>query len=360
MLTQIVAMSIALATAAMQAPTGQELSIGDKAPPLAAGEWVKGEPIKEFEPGKLYVVEFWATWCGPCKTSIPHLTKLQEKYQDDVAFIGVSIWEDQVSDVEPFVKEMGDKMGYRVATDSIPEGKTANDGAMAKNWMMASGESGIPTAFIVDKTGKIAWIGHPMSMDEPLAKVVAGEWNIEKAASERKASKSRELKLNRVMSKLQGAGSAKEAAAILPELESLMAEDEELAARLAGIKFSLLLATDENKAVAFAEEMAEKSYSNNAMMLNNMAWTLIDPESERKPGEKAIKAALKMSQKSNELTNMSEGGYLDTLALAYFLSGDPQKALELQEKAVKLAGDELDPSMKTRLEDYRKAVEEKK
>src|SRR6516225_7066119 len=70
----------------------QSLGIGDPAPKLEVKSFVKGEPVKEFETGKLYVVEFWATWCGPCRTSIPHLTELQKKH-GEIVFIGVSVFE---------------------------------------------------------------------------------------------------------------------------------------------------------------------------------------------------------------------------------------------------------------------------
>jgi len=128
------------------------LKVGDAAPAIQVKQWVKGEAVKAFAKDQLYVVEFWATWCPPCRESIPHLTELQKKHKD-VQFIGVSVFEhesDQAK-VAPFVEKMGEKMVYHVAMDDVPEGKKNNEGAMAKSWMLASGSGGIPTAFIVDK-----------------------------------------------------------------------------------------------------------------------------------------------------------------------------------------------------------------
>ena len=73
-----------------EAAKAKKLSVGDKAPPLSIEKWVKGDEVTGFEKGKVYVVEFWATWCGPCVASMPHLSALQKEYKDRVTIIGVT------------------------------------------------------------------------------------------------------------------------------------------------------------------------------------------------------------------------------------------------------------------------------
>src|SRR6266478_1453472 len=86
------------------------LKVGDPAPKLQTGKWVQGEPVKEFQKGKAYLVEFWATWCGPCRVSIPHLNEIHNQYKDKgLVVIGQDCWERDDNLVEPFVKKMGDK-----------------------------------------------------------------------------------------------------------------------------------------------------------------------------------------------------------------------------------------------------------
>ena len=138
------------------------LKVGSDAPAIASiDKWEKGTEVKTFATGKVYVVEFWATWCGPCKASIPHLTEMAHKFKD-VTFIGVAASEHKgkdgkdtrEADLAKFVKDEGTKMDYTVAYNA--------DGSMGKNWLQAAGQNGIPCAFIVDGQGKLAYIGHPM------------------------------------------------------------------------------------------------------------------------------------------------------------------------------------------------------
>src|SRR5690242_11497781 len=75
------------------APTALCLELGEQAPPLKIKKWVKGSSVDlaKNRGKKIYVLEFWATWCGPCKESIPHLTEMQQEHKKDgVVIIGVS------------------------------------------------------------------------------------------------------------------------------------------------------------------------------------------------------------------------------------------------------------------------------
>src|SRR5688500_4880629 len=158
--------SLVAVLAGLMAPAfgAAKLSVGDPAPKLQVGKWVQGEAVSGFEKDKAYIVEFWATWCGPCKTTIPHLNELHKKFKDKgLVVIGQDVWEQDEAEVPKFVKQMGEKMSYRVALD---DKNGSAKGKMAETWMEAAEQNGIPSAFVVDKSGQIVWIGHPMSLKE--------------------------------------------------------------------------------------------------------------------------------------------------------------------------------------------------
>ena len=93
--------------------------------------------------GKVVLLNFWATWCGPCKIEIPWLIEFQQTYKDrDLVVLGVSFDDDGWTSVKPYVEEK--KINYRVmiGTDE-----------MAK---LYGGVESLPTTFLVDKQGRIA------------------------------------------------------------------------------------------------------------------------------------------------------------------------------------------------------------
>lgn len=161
------ALVITAAALALPAPAAQ---LGDPAAALKVKTWVKGKPVDVRDGKSIYVVEFWATWCGPCRTTIPHLTELQTKFKKQgVTFIGVTDEDAEV--VKPFVERMADKMDYAVACD--------DSRATSASYMEAFGQKGIPHAFIVGKGGDVIWHGHPMDgLGEVLAQILAQKYDL--------------------------------------------------------------------------------------------------------------------------------------------------------------------------------------
>lgn len=136
-----------------------DVKVGEPMPALKYAELYNNEydvTLTELQ-GYVVVVEFWATWCGPCRRSIPHLNEMQEKLgKEGVVFIGMS--DEEPDTVKKFMKNI--RMDYLVTAGS----ESARD----------FGVKGIPAAFIIDTEGTVQWIGHPLDNAFPakLSKVL--------------------------------------------------------------------------------------------------------------------------------------------------------------------------------------------
>ncbi|MFZ9879976.1 MAG: redoxin family protein [Phycisphaerales bacterium] len=328
------------------------LGIGDDAPAFAIDTWVKGEPFEKIEKGNVYVMEFWATWCGPCIAAIPHVTELQKKYPD-VRFVGVASSESgndesaKLAKVKSFVDGKGDTMGYRVAY--------VGDGAkMSRPWMQAAGQNGIPCTFIVGKDAKVAWIGHPMSMDGPLAQIVDGSWDMASAAKEfadRRAASEMQRAISMAMRDARKSGDYTAAIDAMRKAMEKAPSDPlklQLMAVLAGP------AEQPAEAWKLAEQLLE-SGKNDQMAMNQLAWTIVDPEGGVKSPNLDI--ALRAAERAAELSKRSDGSILDTLARVHFLKGDAATAAKLQKEAIEKAPNErMKASMKEALAEYEAAL----
>lgn len=267
--------------------------LGGPAAPLTGLQWIKGGPV-QLTQGSITVVEFWATWCPPCRTSIPHLTEIQHRFKDQrVTIVGVS---NETADiVKPFVAQMDEqkKMEYAVAVD--------REGLVWKGYMDAFGVQGIPHAFIVGKDGTLVWRGHPMAgMDEVLEEVVNDRFDAVAYA-------------------------AKQAAR----------EKEE--ARVIALYKSYFTTVDTNPGEAAAIG-AQLVGSDNSAMLNALAWKILtDVPQESRDLELAREAAAK----AVKLTEEKNPSILDTYALAMYELGKKYvaQAVTLQKKAVELTDD---------------------
>ena len=327
---------LALQTKEATAPKAAALKAGDPAPALSIEKWVKGSPVASFEKGKVYVVEFWATWCGPCVASMPHMTELQREYKDKVTFISVTTKDDNNSldQVEKMVAAKGDLMGYTVAFDKNQETKAA--------YRDAAKTRGIPTSFVVDKSGSIVFIGHPMYLDLALKGVTAGTWDIAAGAKQVEELDAKFTALFKTITT-----DPKTAVGQATELQKLAPGGMVFVG--APLFSSLVKAGSLDDAFAWAKSsnMIETAIANkNASTLNAVAWAIVDPEN--KIEKRDLELALKLALKADEFSESKNPAMLDTLARTYFWKGEVKKAIELETKAVGLAGD--DKALKSDLE----------
>jgi cytochrome c biogenesis protein CcmG, thiol:disulfide interchange protein DsbE len=145
---------LATALALTSFASSSKSNVGQTIPEIKA-DYVKGKPETA---GKPMIVEFWATWCGPCKTSIPHLNEIYKKHKDKgLVVIGLTDESNQV--IRNFTKQV--PIEYFAATD--------RNGKLNKHF----GVQGIPHALLVDKTGKVVWEGHPAGLkDADISKIL--------------------------------------------------------------------------------------------------------------------------------------------------------------------------------------------
>jgi len=115
---------------------------GDKAPDFSLKS-VDGKTVKLSDyKGKVVIIDFWATWCGPCRRGIPDLVSIQKEFKNELVIIGISLdAEKTIKDVPGFVKSYD--INYPIVYGD------------EKVVMAYGGIQSIPTAFVIDKKGNV-------------------------------------------------------------------------------------------------------------------------------------------------------------------------------------------------------------
>ena len=264
-------------------------SVGDVAPVLTVERWIKGSPVRIGPGTNIFVVDFWATWCGPCLKGIPELTALQKKYADKgVIIIGIS--DEQPAKVAEFVTAQGAGMEYRVAVDSSKRSM--------RNWHTAFGANGIPHAFIVGTNGIVLWHDNPLgNLEWSLEKVVNGTFDLERS----KNLETGDRYVKQYTAMVYKPNAADKAA---PIGEKILAE-----------------------------------YTRDWRIPNRLARAILtDPQVRSRD----LPLALRAASKSVELTKRRASDALEMLARAQFATGNKSEALATANEAIKVCRDASD------------------
>jgi thiol-disulfide isomerase/thioredoxin len=278
-----------LALAAVVCSSASSAELGMPAPDLAIAEWVKGPPV-DLKAGKgktIYVVEFWATWCPPCRRTIPMLTQLQKQYKDkQVVIVGIS--SEPVATIKPFVQQMAGNMEYTVAAD--------NDGQTTRAYPGAFGIETIPQAFVVNKDGVIAWQGNPLlGLGGVLEEIVSGRYDV----------------------------------ALAKRIDRALKLQEEY--------FRLVSAPGTNpRAVELGRQIVE-AFSKTPGALDQFAWRILV---DRAIQVRDLQLALRAAKTAYDLTRGTDASVLDTYARALFETGQREQAVKLEQAAIAACKDE--------------------
>ena len=319
-----------------------QLSVGDPAPGLDIEKWVKGDETA-ITNGNVYVVEFWATWCVPCKKSIPHLNELQNEFSDSgLTIIGIS--DEEPSKVESFVRTMGSKMNYTVAVDRRESTKRA--------WMSAAKVEGIPAAFIVDRTGKIVFIGNPHPEAEDgfeiaLRQVMAGRYDpkLQQQAEPaiKAARQARKIKNWRLAMK---------------HYDEVIDLDPKIFAPLAVERFDMMVRDmgDKEEAYTYAQGLIEGKFASDAGALRMLAEKIAtDPQIDS--GNRNMDVALRGAEQALVVAGTMDSKSLATLALVQFNRGEVNTAIDLQKRAYFNASPKNKAEYKRTLTAYQEAAQ---
>ncbi|MET4043850.1 thiol-disulfide isomerase/thioredoxin [Bradyrhizobium sp. RT6a] len=219
---------------ANQVGAANVLSVGSRAPLIKVEDWLRGHPVTKFEPGKVYIVEFWATWSGTCIASMTNFVILQDKYRNNgVEVVGIAAHEqastadEARASLDAWLTKSVPNLNYAIAFDYA--------GEMSELWMDQSLSVGIPTSYVVDRDGRLAFVGHPTQLDNVLPKVLNDSWAVSDEAKALDAERintgrrrKRELSQKRalvepIFARLDSAMKSKSWAAALSAVEEALA-----------------------------------------------------------------------------------------------------------------------------------------
>jgi thiol-disulfide isomerase/thioredoxin len=314
-----------------------KLKVGSDAPNIDGLNLVQGSLADK---PQVRVVEFWATWCGPCKASIPHINDMHKSLRRrGLEVIGVS--DEKPETVANVLRLQGDRMSYVVAID--PEKK------VAERFMQAAGKAGIPCAFVIGPTGKIAFIGHPMDEEFERAVRLSLDGRYDPAIT-RKAEP--------ILAAARRAVGVRNFAEAYRRFDEAIALSPVVMYDAAAERYRTILVDEKNEDAArtYARRMLGM-YEKDAPALRDLALMLA---SDASLPSSDVETAQMASAKLTEIAQSGDPDAFKVAAAVAYAKGDFQAASELQRKAWRIAPPEAKAEYKSTLDAYDSAVKQNK
>lgn len=327
------------------------MQLGMPAPTLEGGKWLVGKPVESFTRGRVYIVSIWSSTFGVRPDALSTLEKIAKAHPDDVVCVCVSADGKEGDEFDDLLKRAVPS-NLRVLKDDPDENAP---GPVVVRWLQDTATRSYPATFIVDKQGRMIFAGDIAEAQEKLPDVLSGKFTWESRVQELEDTQN-ELEKSEieVANRPEQRATEGDYAGAAAALDDIIARYPTQRARLLNRKCVYLLRGERfDDAYKVIDEIASLIWFD-ADQLNELSWYIVD---EDWITQKDTDRAMKISQRSNELSGYRIAAFVDTLARVYFEKGDIEKALELQIKAVSVARTDAERAeVEPALERYRNAL----
>lgn len=318
-----------------------------KAPSLPALTPIRGAEIKELPAGVVTLVEFWASWCPNCRDRAFQIGELERLHPGKVREIVICM-PDRFGSSEAGARELAQ---FAPSADALGSISWDARGEARNSWLAPARRTTVPSAFVINTEGVIAWIGNPADAEEPIERVLSGQWDIGTAAEDFALRFRDRAWCDDAAERFRSADVSHRWEQLLIALDDLDLFDPGIAGQTAaewvrgnidrrppppgspneqarpvwpntrarGLELSLL---------------AEKAvWDLDPHLLNDLSWYLLNTT---EPKDEEITAARRMAERASERSSREDGMIEDTLALALYRDGDRDGAIKTQERAIQL------------------------
>jgi len=304
-------------------PRFAALQVGDPAPPLTIARWLCGPEVAHFEPGQVYVLDFWAVWCPSCVALLPHLSDLQ----DHLAGRGVHLVAITLPDTEAnspaaiaaFIDRKAGSFRTAVAIDTPAAPETCASqplcGVTALAYLKAAALDGIPSCVVIDRSGHVAWIGDPAALDPVVEAIASGAWDLAQARRRYLAWRLAEPRLF--------------------EFRSLLKDGHQ------------------TQAYQLGRELVRGPFAEVPGILRSIALSILDLDPAP---PRDLDLALEAARDSVTSSGRREWGSWSVLARTRFQRGELSDAIDAQQHAVDLADEAFRARLQHTLDSYRDAA----
>lgn len=311
---------------------------GDRVPDLGDSVvWFHGGSAPSFASGKVYVLDFWATWCPPCYPMIDRLSALARDHQaDGLVVVGLTIGTDLGTPLPRFLEREGARIAYSLA---VPRDDEALKTALVHPALNPPDDFDIPHLMIVDRRGRLAWassVGNPEhGFEDALESVLSDSWDLQFEADRvRKMMEAVAAGVGQLEA-IRGLREAGDLARAATALRPLVAESPAVfAAEAVALFRQMLCAGRESSAYAFGRQLLGGGLEERVVELMQFQRAItMTPGLEHRDLPLAADAV----RAAQHLKADDDPDLIYALAKIALLGGDTERARTLQAEAVRLA-----------------------